>query len=396
MSSVRTLRSQVAALAFYSRPVRGLVIEDGTLITIDEQALVILRRPYDNEGPYTQVFSYTQFSSSATCLERCATNQELYVGTAGGTLHVFSTEHGLDSPVHVRQLVVCSAPLLSLQWLGIARVMFIATGSSNIAIYVPLLKKIFLRRVTKKPILCAFVDEMSETLYVTDKKDYVRVYKLLLENDELNQRHAVIRGSNDYAAGRITYRDMWTALESRGSTRQSSREAAAAEVKVDPPDKDEYDSLYEPRPLTILGTDSKGKLSQSAHTRAIRTFLVDSTDGLLFTAGMDRIVAVWGTEDMLTSGTSYIIDSININHTRPTALAFSSTRLILFTADEVGMISTIDVNSMIVINAWVAHHGPINGLYLDDARGLLYSYGKDCLLKIWRVWIAEDECRGYA
>lgn len=81
------------------------------------------------------------------------------------------------------------------------------------------------------------------------------------------------------------------------------------------------DAVYVPKLVAALGMNSARRLVQSAHKKSIRTFLIDPVNGLIFTGGDDKVIAIWNIESLFVSGESYIIDTSNFNY-KVTTLAF--------------------------------------------------------------------------
>lgn len=494
MSELRTLHTQITVIGGHTRPIRGLYVGTNFLVVADELQVYYYQRPYDNEDSYGVECTFRdKFGGAISCMAYSVAygNEFLYLGTSLGCLNVvrLKTTAGRKVMRLERFFYVGRGALRKLQWLNMAKILVITAASPNIYMYVPLLEQVFSRRVSNKPLTHSYLDELTEALYISDSRDYVRVFNVPLSNPGIINQNAAVRGSSLFVSlydGASCTPTTSVIASVVGSTKARSRdnhtrtfhEQSGTEGPKDEPStvrvqnntgfnisisskintlttvyslgsKKRYgkrvldklsnffkrlsvrrdhiaytepselgvcalqtdalgedttrgvqivtsctgqDAVYVPRPVAALGMNSARRLVQSAHKKSIRIFLIDPVNGLIFTGGDDKVIAAWNIESLFVSGESYIIDTSNFNYKKVTALAFSPQRLVLFSADESGAINVFDANNLLIVNTWLAHSGPINGIFLNDETGLLYTYGNDGLVKVWRVWIDESEC----
>lgn len=492
MSELRTLHTQIAIIGGHTKPIRGLHVGLNFLIVADESQVYYYRRPYENEDSYgVECIFKDKFGGAISCMAYSVTNgnELLYLGTSLGGLNVvrLKTVSNKKSMHLDRFFYVGKAAIRKLQWVNIAKILVITAASPDIYMYVPLLGQVFARRVSDKPLTHSYLDEITEALYISDSRDYVRVFNISLSNPGIITQNAAVRGSSLFVSLhdapsctpstsvvasmigstkiRAFHSDPYersshelikddpstvkiqsnTAFDISISTRLSqpsvtysfgskkvygknilaklsslfrrvsnaknrtgfteSLDIGVCGIRTDVPEdglstKDVpiiissvgQDAVYIPKPVAALGMNSNRKLVQSAHKKSVRIFLIDPVNGLIFTGGDDKVIAMWNIESLFVSGESYIIDTSNFNYKKVTALAFSPSRLVLFSADESGAINVFDANNLLIVNTWLAHSGSINGIFLNDEAGLLYTYGNDGLIKVWRVWIDESEC----
>lgn len=492
MSELRTLHTQITVIGGHAKPIRGLYVGTDFLIVADESQVYYYRRPYTNEDSYgVECVFKDKLGGAISCMAYSAVNgnESLYLGTSLGGLNVVRLKTISDKRVmHLdRFFYVGKAALRKLQWLSMAKILVITAASPDIYLYVPLLGQVFSRRVSNKPLTHSYLDELTEALYISDSRDYVRVFNISLSNPGIITQNAAVRGSslfiswhegasytpstsvvasvigstkvpnlnnNPYDRGgyelikdepstvktqnntafnisvstktsqpsvayspeskKIYAKKVLTRLSNlfkRVSSNKNrvkgmeSPDLGACAFRMDTSEDDTstksvpiviscvgQDAVYIPKPVAALGMNSNRRLVQSAHKKSVRIFLIDPDNGLVFTGGDDKVIATWNIESLFVSGESYIIDTSNFNYKKVTALAFSPLRLVLFSADESGAINVFDANNLLIVNTWLAHSGSINGIFLNDEAGLLYTYGNDGLVKVWRVWINESEC----
>ncbi|EFO63537.1 Hypothetical protein GLP15_2858 [Giardia lamblia P15] len=495
MSELRTLHTQITVIGGHTKPIRGLYVGDNFLIVADEAQVYYYKRPYEDEDSYGVECTFKdKFGGAISCMAySIAYGAELlYLGTTLGCLNVvrLKTTNGRKTMCLDHFFYVGRAAVRKLQWLTMAKILVITAASPNIYMYVPLLGQVFSRRVSNKPLTHSFLDELTEALYVSDSRDYVRVFNIPLSNPGIINQNAAVRGSSLFVSlydgasytpttsiiasgvGSTRARNLDNKFHEQSSNKQGTDELSTIKVKhninfnisvlpkaITPStvyslkSKKHYgkkvltklsnffkqfsnhtnqvryvepsefgvcalqtevpgenvidastravsivtnctgqDAVYIPKPVAALGMNSARRLVQSAHKKSVRIFLIDPVNGLIFTGGDDKVIAIWNIESLFVSGESYIIDTSNFNYKKVTALAFSPLRLVLFSADESGAINVFDANNLLIVNTWLAHSGPINGIFLNDEAGLLYTYGNDGLIKVWRVWIDESEC----
>lgn len=500
MSELRTLHTQITIIGGHTKPIRGLYVGSNFLIVADEAQVYYYKRPYEDEDSYGIECTFKdKFGGPISCMAYSIAYgvELLYLGTTLGCLNVvrLKTANGRRTMHLDHFFYVGRAAIRKLQWLTMAKILVITAASPDIYMYVPLLGQVFSRRVSNKPLTHSFLDELTEALYISDSRDYVRVFNISLSNPGIINQNAAVRGSSLFVSlyDGTSYTPTTSIFASgMGSTKAQTfnrkfHESSSTKQTTDKQTTDELstikirnntnfsismvpkttapstiyslkpkkhrgkkvlaklsnffkrfskhtsqarrvesselgvcalqieglgenaidtstravsivtsctgqDAVYVPKLVAALGMNSARRLVQSAHKKSIRTFLIDPVNGLIFTGGDDKVIAIWNIESLFVSGESYIIDTSNFNYKKVTTLAFSPLRLVLFSADESGAINVFDANNLLIVNTWLAHSGPINGIFLDDEAGLLYTYGNDGLIKVWRVWIDESEC----